>query len=66
MHQSNLNPSSTVAPQFELQVQPFGVVVSGSAIFPFSADFAKLAYFSNGQPRFFIKNKKKVFMKNKK
>ena len=30
MHQSNLKPSSIVAPQTELHVQPFGVVVSGS------------------------------------
>ena len=30
VHQSNLKPSSIVAPQTELHVQPFGVVVSGS------------------------------------
>ena len=51
MHQSRVKASSMVAPHRELQVQPLGVVVSGSG--ESSLDLMNLAFLaaaSNGQP----------------
>ena len=51
MHQSRVKASSMVAPHRELQVQPLGVVVSGSGeSSPDLLNFAFLAAASNGQP----------------
>ena len=51
MHQSRLKPSSLVAWQRELQLQPLGVVVSRSGEpLPDLMNLAFLAAVSNGQP----------------